>query len=159
VSRPSLDSYYLSMLPLVASRGTCLRRKVAAILVDDAGKLVSMGYNGVPRGIGHCTDYPCPGASDKTGDNTRCLAIHAETNAIMQAADSRRVAHTLYCSCTPCFNCSKLIISAGIKDVVALSLYRGDVAGCELLDQAGIMVTVMATNGLVHWKTILETNG
>lgn len=154
--RPGLDEYYINMLPLVATRGTCLRRKVAAILVDDKGKLVSTGYNGVPSGIPHCVDTPCVGASDRPGDNTRCLAIHAETNAVLQAADSRRAPHTLYCSCTPCFNCAKVLISAGVKRVVAVTLYQGDVNGCVLLSEVGIKVEIWVGGQLLPWEKCWE---
>lgn len=157
MSRPTIDEYYVKMLSLIASRGTCLRRKVAAILVDEEGKLVATGYNGVPRGMSHCIDIPCLGAGDKPGDNSRCLAIHAEANAILQAADSRRKPHTLYCSCTPCFNCAKLLITAGVKEVTATSLYQGDIGGCQLLDQVGINVKIYSVGGrLMPWETFWE---
>jgi len=144
VSRPSIDSYYLAMLPLVASRATCPRRQVAAILVDQDGKLVSIGYNGVPSGLPHCIDEPCPGASDKPGDTSRCISIHAEMNALSQARASRRSPHTLYCSTTPCFNCAKMLVTEGVKRVVAASSYA-DTRGIELLSQAGVMVEIILT--------------
>ncbi len=142
--RPSIDEYYLSLLPLVASRATCPRRKVAAILVDAGGKLVSIGYNGVPSGMPHCVDAPCIGTLDRSGDTSRCIAIHAEVNALSQARASRRSPHTLYCSTTPCFECAKLLITEGIKCVVAASRYINE-AGIELLGQAGVEVVVVDT--------------
>jgi deoxycytidylate deaminase len=143
MSRSSLDNYYLAMLPLVASRATCPRRRVAAILVDDRGKLVAIGYNGVPSGMPHCIDTPCPGAADKSGDTARCIAIHAEQNALSQARASRRQPHTLYCSTTPCFDCAKLLITEGVHRVVAASPYP-DQRGLDLLVQAGVDVDVLA---------------
>jgi deoxycytidylate deaminase len=144
VARPSIDSYYLAMLPLVASRATCPRRQVAAILVDVGGKLVSIGYNGPPAGMPHCIDTPCPGALDKSGDTSRCIAIHAEINALSQAQASRRSPHALYCSTTPCFNCAKMLITEGVKRVVAASDYP-DQRGVELLRQAGVVVELVQT--------------
>ena len=138
-SRPSIDEYYLAMLPLITSRATCPRRKVAAILVDDGGRLVSIGYNGVPSGLAHCIDTPCAGASDQSGDTTRCIAIHAEMNALSQARASRRSPRTLYCSTEPCFECAKLLIAEGVKRVVAASTYP-DKRGVNLLLQAKVEV-------------------
>ena len=60
--RPDLDEYYLAMLPLVASRGTCPRRQVACVLADERGRLVATGYNGNPSGAAHCDLVPCPGS-------------------------------------------------------------------------------------------------
>ena len=139
--RPNIDSYYLAMLPLIASRATCPRRQVAAILVDERGKLVSIGYNGVPAGLPHCIDTPCAGADDASGNTSRCIAIHAEVNAMLQAQASRRRPHTLFCSTTPCFNCAKMLIAEGVRRVVALSAYA-DERGLALLNQAGVQVDV-----------------
>lgn len=141
MNRPSIDEYYLSMLPLIASRATCPRRKVAAILVDAGGKLVSIGYNGVPSGMPHCIDDPCAGARDPSGDTSRCIAIHAEINACHQAKASRRAPHTLYCSVTPCRYCADVLITEGIRRVVAASRYA-DTTGIDRLRQAGVTVCV-----------------
>ena len=143
MSRPSIDEYYLAMLPLIASRATCPRRSVAAILVDVNGKLVSTGYNGVPSGMVHCVDTPCAGARDASGDTSRCISIHAEMNALSQAQASRRMPHTIYCSTTPCFNCAKMLITSGIRRVVAASSYP-DTTGVELLIEAGLYVEVLS---------------
>ena len=141
MSRPSIYEYYMSMLPLIASRATCPRRSVAAILVDDSGRLVSVGYNGVPSRLPHCIDVPCAGANDKSGDTTRCIAIHAEVNACVFAKYSRRRPHTLYCSTEPCFECAKLLITEGVKRVIATSFYA-DRRGTNLLVEAGISVFI-----------------
>lgn len=141
MSRPDIDSYYLAMLPLIASRATCPRRQVAAILVDSSGKLVSIGFNGVPSKMPHCTDVPCAGADGISGDTSRCIAIHAEMNAVEQASASRRFPCTLYCSTTPCFECAKMLITKGITRVVATSSYPNQ-QGAELLKQAGVTLEV-----------------
>ena len=148
----SIDSYYLAMLPLIASRATCPRRRVAAILVDSTGRLVSIGYNGVPAGMPHCIDHPCPGATDKSGNTTRCIAIHAEVNALSQARASRRLPYTLYCSTTPCFECAKMLITDGIQRVVATSAYT-NTDGVDLLHQA--VVTVDIVQPLIQRPTVI----
>jgi len=83
--RPNHDQYFLEMLELVAARSTCCRRSVGAILVDERNRILATGYNGTPQNFGHCTkESPCPGGSDSAGDTSRCLAVHAEVNAILQ---------------------------------------------------------------------------
>lgn len=138
--RLELHEYYLQMLEQVASRSTCRRRKVAAIVTDVRGMVLSMGYNGVPRGITHCLDFPCPGAQDESGDSSRCEAVHAEQNAIIQCADLSR-AYTLYCSCTPCFTCAKMIVNSPICLVIAASWYN-DEAGHNILERGKVSLYV-----------------
>ncbi len=129
--RPTIDAYYASMLKLVASRSTCPRRQVGAIIVDHNGHVVSTGYNGVPSGYPHCIDVPCPGRSDESGNTARCYAVHAEANALLQAS-SLEFAHTIYCSTQPCFECCKLIANTGIVNVYYLESYP-DTRGIEML--------------------------
>src|ERR1700682_5993063 len=100
-NRPSLDEVYLTMCNILARRSTCIRRDVAAILVDKDGWVISMGHNGVPKGVGHCTDNPCPGAVQPTGNAFSCLASHAEINCILGAAGRLREAATIYISIAP----------------------------------------------------------
>lgn len=156
--RPNLDEYYMRMVALVATRGTCPRRKVGAVLVDDRGKLVATGYNGPPAGMIHCIDTPCMGANDTSGDNRRCEAVHAEMNAILQASSSRREPWTMYCSCTPCFTCSKLLITAGVKEVVAQEVYTGDLEGLELLGRAGVPVFIYYFGRRMAWRDTIGKN-
>jgi len=148
MSRPSLDAYFLAMLPLVASRGTCPRRQVGCVLVDFQGRLVATAYNGNASGMAHCIDVPCPGAESLGGSRESCEAVHAESAALLQARASRREPHTAYCSLTPCMNCAKLLISAGVKRVVALSMYKHDDLGVRLLLKAGVELEVMESNGI-----------
>jgi dCMP deaminase len=141
--RPSLDSYYLAMLPLVASRGTCPRRQVACVLVDEKGRLVATGYNGNAPGLPHCIDTPCRGAESRGGAREACDAVHAEASALLQARASRREPCTAYCSLTPCFSCAKLLVSAGIRRVIALTMYKHDSLGVDLLIRAGVSLEVI----------------
>lgn len=139
MSRPSLDEYYMNMLALVASRSTCSRRAVGAIVTDERGHLIATGYNGVPSKIPHCVDVPCAGATDAKGDTSRCIAIHAETNSIVQAGDRLRDATRMYCTCSPCFSCCKLIATTNIRRIVFRSLYA-DREGLSLFRALGVQL-------------------
>ena len=135
MARPSRHEYYLQMLALVASRGTCARRQVAAILTDTEGRILATGYNGPPSGYPHCITTPCLGALDPAGYTSRCVAIHAEQNAIVQAGLSGNLARAavLYCSASPCLACCKLLCSLSqLRDVYCLERYA-DATGLELL--------------------------
>jgi dCMP deaminase len=141
MSRLSHDEYFLKMLALVAARSTCARRAVGAIIVDANNRILSTGYNGVPKGFVHCIDQPCAGATDAQGDTRRCLAIHAEDNALLQCS-RLDLAKTLYVSCTPCFQCAKKIANTHISRIVALTHYHDDDA-MWVLRTAGIEVNIM----------------
>lgn len=138
-SRPTLDEIYIRMLSIFAKRSTCTRRQVAAIFVDEYGRVLSCGYNGVPRGFTHCTDTPCKGATDEPGNTTNCEAVHAEQNAILNCSDLNRV-NTVYCSCTPCYECAKMLANLkNLKRVVVNEAYA-DHRGFEILERAGIKI-------------------
>lgn len=123
MKRVSLDDYFLKMLDLVASRSTCARRAVAAIITDGDGHILSTGYNGVPAGLPHCVDVPCPGADRPSGvDLDLCEAIHAEQNALLQC-HRLDLARVLYCSVVPCYPCAKLIANTSIAKVVVKESY------------------------------------
>jgi dCMP deaminase len=127
------------MLDIFARRATCARRQVACILTTRTGQVLSCGYNGVPRGMDHCTDKPCAGANDAHGDNRNCLAVHAEQNALMQCRDLYLV-DTAYCSCTPCFECAKLLANLpNVRRVVVAEGYA-DHRGLEVLLAQHILI-------------------
>jgi dCMP deaminase len=151
--RPTLEQYFTQLLPLLASRGTCVRRQVAAIVTNESGHLLGCGYNGVPAGEIHCLDVPCPGANDPKGNTMRCRARHAEENALMQAGTKLVEASRLYCSCTPCLACSKLITVADkIKKVYALEIYT--LEGIRWLLDHGVEVFNVQADG--HLVPITE---
>ena len=143
--RLSLDDYYLQMLDLVAERSTCVRRQVGAIITTFKGRVLSTGYNGVPSGHKHCIETPCDGATDPKGDTSRCNAIHAEQNALLQCSQLE-LAEVLYVSVTPCFTCAKLICNTNIKLVYARQQYV-DVLGQEILRNSGITVIIKPGDG------------
>ncbi len=122
--RPSRDELYLGVAKLVATRGTCARRQVGAVLVDDKGRILSTGYNGVASGRPHCNEgHPCPGASLASGQGLDlCEALHAEQNAILLLKDPWTV-ETCYLTTTPCVSCIKLLLGTSCKRIVALEEY------------------------------------
>ena len=142
--RPDIDAYWSAMLPLVATRATCPRRAVGAILTDAKGQLVSSGYNGNAPSAPHCIDEPCVGSPLLEGRREDCEALHAEVNVVAQAFGSNRAPHTLYCSVTPCFACAKLLLAIGVQRVVALERYKHDNRGLELLARRGVEVVVFS---------------
>jgi dCMP deaminase len=139
-SRLSKTEYFLKMLDLVAARSTCIRRVVGAIITDSDGHILSTGYNGVPKNFDHCIDVPCAGGADKAGDTSRCLAVHAEQNALLQCNDLTR-ATILYSSCVPCKTCALMICNTEIKTIFAKERYA-DEKGLAILIEAGITVIV-----------------
>ena len=141
--RPDWDEYFLDIAALVARRSTCRRRSVGALLVRDR-RLLTTGYNGAPSGLRHCLDIGCLREEMKIPSGERhelCRGLHAEQNAIIQAAlhgVSIRGA-TLYCTSHPCIICSKMIINSGISGVVFRDGYS-DGLSREILTEAGIFV-------------------
>ncbi len=126
---------------LVARRSTCLRRQVGAVMVKDKN-ILATGYNGTPSGITHCDVTGCLREQLKVPSGQRhelCRGLHAEQNAIIQAArhgvnisDS-----VLYCTDSPCVICTKMLINAGIRKVIYLQGYA-DSLSMEMLEEAGI---------------------
>lgn len=139
--RPSWDDYFLEITRVVARRSTCLRRQVGAVLVKDK-RILATGYNGAPTGMAHCQDIGCLRAELAVPPGERhelCRALHAEQNAIVQAAfyGIPVSGATLYCTAEPCAICAKMIINAGIRRVVYLEPYPDEFAH-RLLAEAGI---------------------
>ncbi|MDI6758827.1 MAG: cytidine/deoxycytidylate deaminase family protein, partial [Candidatus Omnitrophota bacterium] len=147
-TRPSWDEYFLEMAQLVSRRATCLRRKVGAVLVKDK-KILATGYNGAPSGIRHCIDAGCLREKLKVPSGERhelCYGLHAEQNVLLQAAlhgistkDS-----VLYITNQPCVICAKMLINAGVKEVIASGDYPDKLAR-DFLKEAGIQVRKMVT--------------
>ena len=130
--RPSYDEYFMEMAHVVSKRSTCLRRNVGAILVKDK-HILSTGYNGAPKGLKHCSEVGCLRENMDIPSGERhelCRGLHAEQNAIIQAAvfgvsitDS-----ILYCTSTPCVVCVKMLINAGVKEIIYSGEYPDDLA-------------------------------
>ncbi len=147
--RPTWESYFMEITRLVARRSTCIRRAVGAIIVKDK-RILTTGYNGAPSGIRHCRDVGClrQQMNIKSGQHHElCRAIHAEQNAIIQAAYhgvSIKDAD-LYCTNLPCIICAKMIINAGIRTIYYESGYA-DALSREMLDESGIVLKQLAVN-------------
>ena len=147
-SRPSWEEYFMNITSLVARRTTCTRRGVGAIIVKDK-RILSTGYNGAPSGIRHCFEVGCMREQLNVPSGERhelCRGIHAEQNAIIQAAyhGVSVKGATLYCTNQPCSICAKMIINAGLKKICYQSGYA-DPLSRELLQEAGIQIIHLAT--------------
>ena len=131
--RPSWDEYFVAITKTVATRSTCLRRKVGAIIVKDK-RILSTGYNGAPRGIRNCLEIgTCLRQELKVPSGQRheiCRALHAEQNAIIQAAYyGVQIADSyLYSTTQPCILCTKMLINAGIKRIYYYEEYPDELA-------------------------------
>lgn len=130
------DHVYMNVAKEIASLSYCTRAKVGAVLVDDNYNIISYGFNGTPKGF------------DNTGENvvdgklvTKPEVLHAESNAITKVAKSTNSSQdsTLYVTMSPCFECAKLIIQSGIREVVYLEKYR-ITESIDFLIDAGIQV-------------------
>jgi len=143
IKRPSFDEYFMEIAKIVAKRSTCLRRQVGAVIVKDK-HILSTGYNGVPKKFPHCDTVGCIREKLEIPEGERhelCLGLHAEQNAIIQAAVfgvSIRGA-TLYVTHFPCSVCSKMIVNAEIKEVVYLNDYPDELSK-EILKKSNIKV-------------------
>jgi len=141
--RPSWDEYFLEMAQLVAKRSTCLRRSVGAVLVRDK-RILATGYNGAPSGLEHCFEVGCLRLKLKVPSGERhelCRALHAEQNALIQASlhGISVKGATLYATTQPCVICAKMLINAGIKEIVITEGYPDKMA-MDFLRQAKIKV-------------------
>ncbi|MDP3970506.1 MAG: cytidine/deoxycytidylate deaminase family protein [bacterium] len=137
-SRPQLDKYFLDIANVVATRATCDRAHIGAVLVMNK-YLISTGYNGAPHGLPHCDD------AGHLMENDHCIrTTHAEQNAIIQAAvhGSSTKGATLYTTHSPCKICTKIILNAHIVRVVAQNFYRDD-SIVEMFSQAGVKLTII----------------
>ena len=133
--RPDWDAYFMGIAEVVASRSNCSRRHVAAVVVRDR-HILSTGYNGTPHGVVNCFAGGCPRCAHTSKSGTHleeCLCVHAEQNAICQAALHGHAIEgaTIYVTISPCLTCAKLIINSGIKEVV----YGGDYPYLDTVEQ------------------------
>ena len=138
--RPDIDEYFLEIAHVVAKRSTCLKRAVGAVLVRDK-HIISTGYNGSPKGMPHCIscNRPISGVNHEL-----CKGVHAEANAIIQAAihGASVKGCTLYCTTFPCNICAKMLTNAGINDIIVEEEYD-DPLSMQLLSDAGINVRMV----------------
>lgn len=158
--RESWDSYFLNMAAQAASRSTCVRRKVGAVIAQN-NRVRSTGYNGGPSGYGHCSDGACPRGRQQaspdyvagesgfvlsreglTPEYEDCIAIHAEANALLQCEMLHREGATIYCTDFPCFSCAKLVSNSGIARLVyAGGTYEGWRTVMDFLRDCHVLVS------------------
>ncbi|MBU2102083.1 MAG: cytidine/deoxycytidylate deaminase family protein [Candidatus Omnitrophota bacterium] len=141
IKRPSWDEYFMKAAYLVSERASCLRRKVGAVLVKDK-QILATGYNGAPSGITHCEVTGCLREKLHVPSGQRhelCRGLHAEQNVVLQAARHGVSVKesSIYITNTPCIICAKMIINAGIKEVVIDGDYPDKMA-IEFLKEAKI---------------------
>ncbi|MFH1226138.1 MAG: cytidine/deoxycytidylate deaminase family protein [bacterium] len=146
--RPDWDKYFLGQLKPLATRSTCDRGRISAIIVRDK-RILTSGYAGAPPGLAHCDEvgHLMEEVTNKqTGKKSEhCVrTIHAEANAIIQAARCGPPINgaTLYCKMTPCYRCAMAIIGAGIKRVVCLQDYQDSEESKAKLQEAGVALII-----------------
>ena len=155
--RPDWDEYFLQLADLVATRSTCLRRQVGAVLVKNE-RIISTGYNGAPRGLEHCLDIGCLREEQGIPSGHRyelCRGVHAEQNALINAAyygisTSEAV---IYCTNQPCIICARMIINAGIIKIVHRGNFDDDLA-IKFLKEAGIELVLIPRQANIADNTV-----
>ncbi len=145
--RPSWDSYFMDIARVVAGRSTCTRRQVGAVLVRNR-QILTTGYNGAPRGLEHCTERGCLRADLNVPSGERhelCRGLHAEQNAIIQAAFNgvEIGGAEVYCTHQPCMVCAKMLVNAGVETVHFAGAYPDEFA-MEVFHEAGIRLIEVA---------------
>ncbi len=142
-NRPDWDTYFLEIAETVKKRSTCMRRQVGAVLVRER-RILATGYNGAPQNLPHCSDTGCLREKLEVPSGERheiCRGLHAEQNAIIQSAlhGVSTKNSTMYTTDHPCSICAKMLINAGVVQVVAKKSYPDDMAK-QILLEGGIEV-------------------
>lgn len=146
MARPTWEEYFMSIARQVATRSTCLRRRVGCIIVQEK-RIVSTGYNGAPTGLPHCEEVGCLREDRGVAPGERhelCRGLHAEQNAVIQAAMHGIAVRggTLFCTHKPCVLCTKMLINAGISKVYFAAGYEDELAD-ELAREAGMELNLL----------------
>ncbi|MBP8742646.1 MAG: cytidine/deoxycytidylate deaminase family protein [Acidaminococcaceae bacterium] len=149
-NRPDWDSYFMEMAQVASKRSTCMRRSVGAVIVKDK-RLLATGYNGTPRGMAHCEEVGCLRTKLNVPSGKMhelCRGIHAEQNAVIQAAVHGVSVDggTLYCTHQPCVVCTKILINAGIRRIVYANPYPDELAE-NMMKEATELEIVIWTPG------------
>ena len=156
IPRPSWDEYFMKIASLVAERSTCLRHHVGAVVVKDK-RLLTMGYNGAARGTKDCTEAGCLRNELNIPSGTRheiCRAIHAEQNSIIQAGTHGISINggTIYCTHTPCMICAKMIVNAGIREVISYQDYADEEARTFLTNSGVLLRKINKPDSNIEFK-------
>jgi dCMP deaminase len=145
LDRPDWDQYFMQMAEFAATRTTCLRRAVGAVIVKDR-RVLATGYNGAPQGLTHCEELGCLRQQLNVPSGQRhelCRALHAEQNAIITAAryGVNIDGATIYVTTQPCVVCAKMLINAGITEIVYKNPYPDELS-MNMLKESGIKLRV-----------------
>ncbi|KAI9472877.1 deoxycytidylate deaminase [Zychaea mexicana] len=141
--RPSWDTYFMHLSDLAARRSNCMKRRVGCILVKDS-RIIATGYNGTPRGLRNCNEGGCGRCNANAPCGTgldRCLCMHAEENALLEAGRSRvdfGIGVVLYCNTCPCLGCAIKIVQIGVKEVVYSKSYGMDEMTAKVFAEANV---------------------
>ena len=154
-ARPAWDDYFMEIARMVASRSTCLRRQVGCVMVKDR-RILSTGYNGAPSGVAHCSETGCQRQAAGVPSGQRhelCRGVHAEQNAIIQGARHGVVLEgaTAYITTQPCSICTKMLINAGIEEIIYEGDYPDEMSR-QLLKEAGFFCHKYKAGGLPNLK-------
>lgn len=151
-TRPAKDLWYMKIAGAVALRSTCVKRKVGCVLVDSGGKILSTGYNGAPREFLNCCDSQngpyCEGRSVSGGGYGKCVAVHAEQNALLQCANVEAI-HTCYVTTAPCVHCAKILMNTSIMVLMYSQGHDDAERALGLLMSVGIKCYTINTDGSV----------
>jgi dCMP deaminase len=152
MNRPDNDTYFMEMAHLISKRSTCVRRQVGAVIVKDK-RVLTTGYNGSPKGTRHCEDRGCIREQEGIPSGTRhelCRGVHAEQNAVIQAAyfGISIDGGTIYTTTFPCSMCAKILINAGIREVVYTDGYTDDLSR-DLFEETNVVVRKFVSKGIL----------
>lgn len=153
--RPTWDEYFIKIVDLIGSRGSCDRGRAGCVITRDR-RIISTGYVGSPVGLAHCDEagHEMHTVTHADGETSRhCIrTTHAEQNAICEAARMGISIDngTLYCKMTPCYTCAKMIINAGIKRVVCAQDYHASERSKEIFIEAGIELTLLSEEMTIY---------
>jgi len=143
MSRPDNDTYFMRMADLVATRSTCLRRQVGAVIMKEK-RVLTTGYNGAPKGLKHCAEVGCIRIQNNIESGTRhelCRGVHAEQNAVIQAAyfGASIKDASIYTTNFPCVMCAKILVNAGIIEVIYKDDYV-DPLSKDIMNESKVIV-------------------
>jgi dCMP deaminase len=149
MGRPSWDDYFMKITGDVSTRSTCIRRSVGAVIVKDK-RILATGYNGAPTNITHCTEETCLRTKYNVPSGEKhelCRGLHAEQNAIIQAAlhGVSIEGAAIYITHQPCSICTKMIINSGINTIICKSPYNDRLAE-EMIEESGIKLIILNEN-------------
>ncbi|KAH7057864.1 putative dCMP deaminase [Linnemannia elongata] len=149
--RPSWDSYFMYLANLAARRSNCMKRRVGCVLVREK-RVIATGYNGTPKNLTNCNEGGCLRCNQATPCGKgldRCLCMHAEENALLEAGRERvGKESTIYCNTCPCLGCAIKIVQVGVSEVVYSESYGMDDLTAEVFRNAGVVLRQHATPGI-----------